>query len=129
MHRLRRKLLVAGFGLGIAALPGLRANAHGGGMDAKGCHTNRKTGEHHCHSSSNSKSGARLSPSAEQIFSAQTALTALGYDVGDVDGQPGSKTQAALEAFERSKDWPIVGEVNDAAIYRLVVVLSEKGVC
>jgi len=23
--------------------------AHGGGTDASGCHTNRKTGEHHCH--------------------------------------------------------------------------------
>jgi len=25
------------------------ANAHGGGLDANGCHTNRKTGEYHCH--------------------------------------------------------------------------------
>lgn len=23
--------------------------AHGGGLDAKGCHTNHKTGEYHCH--------------------------------------------------------------------------------
>jgi len=23
--------------------------AHGGGTDASGCHTNRKTGEYHCH--------------------------------------------------------------------------------
>jgi hypothetical protein len=23
--------------------------AHGGGLDRKGCHTNRKTGEYHCH--------------------------------------------------------------------------------
>lgn len=54
---------------------------------------------------------------------------ALGYDVGDVDGQPGSKTQQALKAFERSESWPAVGEVNDAAIFRLVVVLSEKKAC
>lgn len=26
-----------------------RAFAHGGGLDANGCHTNRKTGEYHCH--------------------------------------------------------------------------------
>lgn len=35
----------------IAALtvgPG-PANAHGGGTDANGCHTNRKTGDYHCH--------------------------------------------------------------------------------
>ncbi|WP_439687993.1 YHYH domain-containing protein [Cupriavidus oxalaticus] len=25
------------------------AHAHGGGLDADGCHTNRKTGEYHCH--------------------------------------------------------------------------------
>lgn len=23
--------------------------AHGGGLDANGCHTNRKTGDYHCH--------------------------------------------------------------------------------
>lgn len=27
------------------------ARAHGGGLDADGCHTNRKTGEYHCHRS------------------------------------------------------------------------------
>lgn len=25
------------------------AFAHGGGLDASGCHTNRKTGDYHCH--------------------------------------------------------------------------------
>jgi hypothetical protein len=25
------------------------AIAHGGGLDANGCHTNRKTGDYHCH--------------------------------------------------------------------------------
>jgi hypothetical protein len=28
------------------------AIAHPGGLDAKGCHTNRKTGEYHCHNQS-----------------------------------------------------------------------------
>lgn len=28
------------------------AAAHGGGLDANGCHTNRKTGDYHCHRSS-----------------------------------------------------------------------------
>jgi hypothetical protein len=27
----------------------LLSNAHGGGFDSQGGHTNRKTGEHHCH--------------------------------------------------------------------------------
>lgn len=29
--------------------PGPSAHAHPGGLDANGCHTNRKTGEYHCH--------------------------------------------------------------------------------
>lgn len=28
------------------------AIAHGGGLDASGCHTNKKTGEYHCHKAS-----------------------------------------------------------------------------
>jgi len=31
------------------ALSGSPAQAHGGGLDANGCHTNRKTGDYHCH--------------------------------------------------------------------------------
>ncbi|WP_336978036.1 excalibur calcium-binding domain-containing protein [Altererythrobacter fulvus] len=29
------------------------AHAHPGGLDASGCHTNRKTGEYHCHRAAN----------------------------------------------------------------------------
>lgn len=35
------------------------ALAHGGGTDASGCHTNRKTGEYHCHQP---KGGASPAP-------------------------------------------------------------------
>ena len=36
--------------LGLAALfTSVAATAHGGGLNADGCHTNRKTGEYHCH--------------------------------------------------------------------------------
>lgn len=43
-------------------VPGL-VHAHGGGLDAKGCHTNRKTGEYHCHRAGYSPS----SPAANTI--------------------------------------------------------------
>jgi hypothetical protein len=34
----------------VLALASARpALAHGGGLDANGCHTNRKTGDYHCH--------------------------------------------------------------------------------
>ena len=35
----------------FAALPDTHARAHGGGLNACGCHFNRKTGECHCHQS------------------------------------------------------------------------------
>ena len=37
------------FVLVAAALAIGSAFAHGGGLDKDGCHTNRKTGEYHCH--------------------------------------------------------------------------------
>ncbi len=36
------------FALAVMMLP-ILAIAHGGGTDANGCHTNKQTGEHHCH--------------------------------------------------------------------------------
>lgn len=43
----------AGFSLGIAALAAtlcaFPAAAHPGGLNAQGCHNNRKTGDYHCH--------------------------------------------------------------------------------
>ena len=35
--------------LGFAATTSLEARAHGGGLDASGCHNNHKTGGYHCH--------------------------------------------------------------------------------
>ncbi|UNK50566.1 excalibur calcium-binding domain-containing protein [Lysobacter sp. S4-A87] len=36
--------------LSLLTAPGWEtAHAHGGGLDKNGCHTNRKTGDHHCH--------------------------------------------------------------------------------
>lgn len=34
-----------------ASLFSLGASAHGGGLNADGCHVNRKTGDYHCHRS------------------------------------------------------------------------------
>ena len=35
--------------LALLARPPLPALAHPGGLNAEGCHNNRKTGEYHCH--------------------------------------------------------------------------------
>lgn len=41
--------LVASAALTAIVLKSNPAGAHGGGLDAYGCHTNRKTGDYHCH--------------------------------------------------------------------------------
>lgn len=46
---MRPARLVAAVALLIVAAP---IQPHGGGLDANGCHTNRKTGDYHCHRSS-----------------------------------------------------------------------------
>lgn len=45
------------------------ASAHGGGVDANGCHTNRKTGDFHCH-------GGLASPAPSVARSSLVAPTA-----------------------------------------------------
>jgi hypothetical protein len=35
------------------------AFAHGGGLNAQGCHNNRKTGDYHCHRGSSARAPAR----------------------------------------------------------------------
>ncbi|MFP5396239.1 MAG: excalibur calcium-binding domain-containing protein [Alphaproteobacteria bacterium] len=36
----------------LLIVPAPAALAHGGGLNAEGCHNNRKTGDYHCHRSS-----------------------------------------------------------------------------
>jgi hypothetical protein len=59
MHRIIS--VTAVFLLPVGAL------AHGGGLDSDGCHTNRKTGDYHCHRGSqspqNTVPGAQRPPS------------------------------------------------------------------
>lgn len=40
------------------------AAAHSGGTDAQGCHTNRKTGDYHCHGGKKTAAVAPATPSA-----------------------------------------------------------------
>lgn len=40
----------------VVATPAL---AHGGGLNAQGCHNNRKTGDYHCHRGSSARAPAR----------------------------------------------------------------------
>jgi hypothetical protein len=65
-------LMVALF-LGCFACPNIYA--HSGGLNANGCHTNRKTGEYHCHRAQQSTSV----PSATRPVQPLPAYRAAGY--------------------------------------------------
>lgn len=56
--------------LALASCLATGAYAHGGGLNAEGCHTNRKTGDYHCHRSGNAP--------ARQTYSLTGAGSATG---------------------------------------------------
>ena len=56
--RLRVPLIV----LLPALAPSGNALAHGGGLDAQGCHHNRRTSDYHCHRGAGSNAPKRLVP-------------------------------------------------------------------
>jgi hypothetical protein len=68
---------------GSVAVPLERATAHPGGLNAEGCHNNRKTGDYHCHRSGNAtrtsgRSYGALSSSSGGAFRNCTAARAAG---------------------------------------------------
>lgn len=48
----------------LLALLGSSAWAHGGGLDANGCHHNRKTGDYHCHGGARKSSQTTRPPTS-----------------------------------------------------------------
>ncbi|WP_183035973.1 YHYH domain-containing protein [Cupriavidus sp. UME77] len=50
------------------------AHAHGGGLDADGCHTNRKTGEYHCH-----RGGGRAGSTSTQSSTASAGRSTNSF--------------------------------------------------
>jgi hypothetical protein len=52
----------------FAALQAQSAVPHSGGTNADGCHTNRNTGEYHCHGG---KSGSSVSPTYCHVVSGE----------------------------------------------------------
>ncbi len=54
----------------------------------------------------------------------QQALTDLGYDPGPVDGLTGGRTISAIEAFQRSRNLPVSGEISQETLGQLVRALG-----
>ncbi len=59
--------VLAGGALGLSTAD---AQAHGGGLNAEGCHTNRKTGDYHCHGGGGA---AAARPRAQSLSSSSGA--------------------------------------------------------
>lgn len=148
------------FGLVVIILPA-SALAHGGGLDALGCHHDRKRGGYHCHRGSlagrsfSSKAGAlqaqqnqassraskaaprttiqpliSTSPTAvsssELVTTTQYLLATLGYPAGPADGQLGSATRAAIEAFQRDHLLRVDGTTSGKLVVELARAVFQQ---
>jgi hypothetical protein len=119
------------------------AAAYGGGLDRNGCHTNRKTGEYHCHRAPLSSPPPGSVPvtrnvsgpvtvqapatTAENdaIRTAQVLLRALGYQpsmLGSLD----ERTRAAIRAFQRAETMKADGAVSAYLILRLAEKVAAR---
>jgi len=58
--------------LSLITLPAAPIAAHGGGLNAQGCHNNRKTGDYHCHGGGGRKAAPAKSNRALSVLSLST---------------------------------------------------------
>ena len=124
------------------------AVAHGGGLNAEGCHNDRKRGGYHCHRGSyeppvqapirRKVEPERRNDSPQTLFggsgsisydadveTAQKLLSQLGYNPGEPDGIMGEKTRSAVRAFERDNGRTVTGLVSQDLISVLIDKVAE----
>jgi hypothetical protein len=121
--------------------------AHGGGLDASGCHHDRKHGGYHCHngnsqptpqpvrrdpvqSESHRPLGFITTPSSAPAYDreveiVQKMLAGLGYEPGTPDGRLGPKTEQAISAFQSASGMSETGMITMALIDALIAKLAE----
>ncbi len=68
-------IIALGAGLGTAG----SVCAHGGGLDKDGCHTNRKTGEYHCHRSGGVSRTPHAQPPQQNFRATPAAAPARAF--------------------------------------------------
>lgn len=61
--------IIRGAVFGALALGASAASAHGGGLNAEGCHNDRKRGDYHCHRSSAPARSSYAAPVPRSSFS------------------------------------------------------------
>src|SRR4028118_154257 len=83
--------------------------AHPGRTDAQGCHTNRQTGEYHCHNSSNTPSN----PQPSNLLSAQVISVGDGDTIrAKMQGQTTTIRLGCIDAPEMAQS-PFGGQARD----------------
>ena len=61
-----------------------------------------------------------------QIAKVQAALQQLGYKVGKIDGKLGSKTRAAIKAFQKAQHLSVSGEITPELLEQLRIAVESK---
>lgn len=147
---------VARFALLVAVGPACSAFAHGGGLDANGCHTNHKTGGYHCHGAvatpppatrrpdppssfmirpslppvpqeqDRNRSTRPTSTDWELIATAELLLKSLGYAVAQPDGVMDVATRAAVMKFQLDRRVPADGEVSGELLVTLAIEVLRR---
>ena len=64
----------------------------------------------------------------EEVERLQTALRALQFNIGEVDGVFGEGTREAVRAFQRANDLPADGIIGETTAEALNAVLAERGI-
>jgi hypothetical protein len=61
-----------------------------------------------------------------QTAQVQTSLLELGYNVGKVDGKLGSKTRAAIKAFQKKQQLSVNGKISQQLLEHLKMAIENK---
>ncbi|MCP4962869.1 MAG: murein L,D-transpeptidase [Actinomycetia bacterium] len=67
------------------------------------------------------------STSTSSVAGHQESLTALGYWLGEIDGQLGPNTVHAVTAFQKAEELPRTGQLDPATVERLAVAVTPAG--
>lgn len=94
-------------------------HGHGGGLDAKGCHMNRKTGEYHCHRAGYSPPQPATNAAPVQRLAPPTAAQPQRF--AGRSGTLGSSTSGAAETSALAK----IVERQEATITRLMSEIAD----
>lgn len=75
----RSHLVVVALALAVSPLVSATAYAHGGGLNAQGCHNNRKTGDYHCHRAQKAKPKPKPTPSNQSNLTGSKVANTVYY--------------------------------------------------